>query len=189
MCRIATLFTVFSFLLFSMAGAASSSPADSATASKNPETAKKTEAVFKTVTVKKWTFSYAIDGKNLVAKVSYPTKGWVAIGFNPKRKMANANIVIGCASDKGVVIRNDYGIAPTEHKAKVDIGRKDCISDGNVTMVNKVTTLFFTMPLDNGDPKDEPLVPGKEITVLFAAGDQPDLTVEHFDVTKTKLTL
>jgi hypothetical protein len=153
------------------------------------DTAKKAEVQFKTVNVKKWIFSYAIDGKNLVAKVSYPTKGWVAIGFNPKRKMAGANMVIGKVSDKGVYIQNHYGTAPTEHKPKVDLGRKDCISDGNVTQNNGVTTVFFTIPLNDGDPKDPVLVPGQETTVIFAAGDAHDITEQHFDAAKTKLTL
>jgi hypothetical protein len=153
------------------------------------DTAKKAAVSYKTVNVKRWVFSYAIDGKNLVAKVSYPTRGWVAIGFGPSRKMEGANMVIGSVSEKGVVIKNHYGVSPVSHKAKADIGRKDCISDGNVTQKDGITTIFFTMPLNDGDPKDAVLVPGKEMPVIFAAGDAADITSEHSDSTKTKLAL
>ena len=41
------------------------------------------------------TFAWKIDGDTLHAKVSAKTKGWVAVGFNPTKKMQDANYIIG----------------------------------------------------------------------------------------------
>ena len=47
----------------------------------------------------KFSFTYKIDGTNLAGTLTYPTIGWVAVGFNPTRVMNNATIIIGAEVD------------------------------------------------------------------------------------------
>nr|CAI78689.1 hypothetical protein [uncultured Gammaproteobacteria bacterium] len=150
-------------------------------------------ALVKTITIKKFTFSYSIDGANLSAKVSFPTRGWVAVGFSPKKRMLGANIIIGSISpegpDKGIRIDDQYGIAPTRHKPDAEIGGENNIIDGSAIEENGTTTIFFTIPLDSRDSADTPLVPGTETTVIFAAGKQEDLSAKHSWTAKIKMKL
>jgi len=66
---------------------------------------KSQEPEFKIVTVKDFIFDYKVENDNLIAKVSYPTEGWVAIGFNSTKKMKDANFIIGCNKEgKEIVV-------------------------------------------------------------------------------------
>jgi len=143
---------------------------------------------FTTVTAKKFTFSYRIDEDNLVAKVSCPTKGWVAVGFDPVKKMKGANFIIGCNDNGNQIIVDNYGVKPIKHKADTLIGGKDDIIESSCFEENSITTLSFTIPLDSGDDKDVVINPGKEIKVIFAAGKKDNLKTKHTMLAKAMIT-
>lgn len=143
------------------------------------------QSEFTTVTAKKFSFSYRTDEGNLVAKVSCPTKGWVAVGFNPSKKMKGANFIIGCYDNGKQIVADHFGISAVRHKADTLLGGKNDIVESSCTEKNDITTLSFTIPLDSGDEKDCKLIPGEKTKVIFAAGKKDNFKSKHFTIAKT----
>jgi len=148
--------------------------------------AKKPEWI--TVNSDSFVFTYMISEKNLVAKVSYPTTGWVAIGFNPTTVMKNANIIIGTRINDVPVVSDEYGTGWFSHKPDTSIGGKNNITHGDCTIENGVMTVSFTIPLNSGDGKDGIIERGKPVKVIFAASKKNDLKSKHNVVSKTTVT-
>ena len=143
------------------------------------EKEKSQEPEFMMVTVKDFILDYRVENDNLIAKVSYPTKGWVAIGFNPVKKMKGANFIIGCNKEGKEIIGDHYGVNPVGHKADTLIGGKNNLIESSCTEEEGRTTLSFTIPLNSGDEKDGVLKKGKENKIIFAAGKKDDLKTKH----------
>ena len=125
------------------------------------------------------TLQWRVKGEHLDVIVNAPTTGWVAVGFDPVRRMKGANIVIGFVKDAEVFIRDDYGVARTFHRADEKVGGKDNITDVSGSETGGSTELAFTIPLDSGNPGDKVLVPGKDYTVLLAYGSKDNFTTYH----------
>jgi hypothetical protein len=144
---------------------------------------------FATVKAGKFVFLYRVDGPNLVAKVSYPTAGWVGVGFNPVKMMMGANFILGTIVEGKAVVSDEFGDSKYSHVPDSTQGGKNDIIGGDVVMDKALMTMSFTIPLSSGDTKDAVLEKGKKITVLFAAGKKPGLKSKHSDIEKTTITL
>jgi hypothetical protein len=149
----------------------------------------KGKSEFKVVKAKQFTFSCKVDGENLVAQVSYPTTGWVAVGFNPKKMMKGAQFILGAFANGKAVLSDEFGDAEDSHAPDTTLGGKNNIIAGDVSIDNGTTTMSFTIPLISGDNKDAVLERGKPITVIFAAGKKPDLKTKHGALGFTTITL
>jgi hypothetical protein len=144
----------------------------------------------KTVKAGKFTFSYVIEGKNLKGSVSVKTNGWVAIGFNPKNIMQDANIIIGTIIDGKPFLSDDFGDEMFSHRPDTSIGGTYNILAGDVKQDSGgTTTMSFTIPLDSGDPKDTKLVPGQKVKLIFSTGANFDIKKKHKDNAKATITL
>jgi hypothetical protein len=144
---------------------------------------------FATAKAGKFVFLYKVDGLNLVAKVSYPTAGWVGVGFNPVKMMMGANFILGTIVDGKAVVSDEFGDSKYTHVADSNQGGKNDIVNSDVVTDKGVMTMSFTIPLNSGDTKDAVLEKGKKITVLFAAGKKSDLKKQHNAIEKTTITL
>jgi hypothetical protein len=144
---------------------------------------------FSTAKAGKFAFFYKVDGQNLVGKVSYPTAGWVGVGFNPVKMMKGANFILGTLAEGKAVVSDEFGTSKTSHAPDTTVGGKNNIIEGNVTAENGVLTLSFTIALNSGDDKDVVLEKGKPIKVIFAAGKKPDIRKMHSDIESTTITL
>jgi hypothetical protein len=151
--------------------------------------AKSQDTTLKTVTAGKYTMTYQVDGKNLVATVSCQTKGWVAVGFGPKNVMQDANFIIGTVINGKAVVTDEFGDGMFSHRPDTALGGKNDIIAGDCKQANGVTTLSFTIPLDSGDPKDVALVPGQKVKVIFSTGETNDTGKKHKTTAKTVITL
>jgi hypothetical protein len=144
---------------------------------------------FSTVKAGKFVFLYKTEGENLVGKVSYPTAGWVGVGFNPVKMMKGANFILGTLAADKALVSDEFGTSNTSHAPDTTIGGKNNIIDGNVAIENGTTTVSFTIPLNSGDDKDAVLEKGKPIKVIFAAGKKPDIKKIHGDIESATITL
>lgn len=113
---------------------------------------------------------WKIDGDMISLQISAATTGWIAVGFDPSKQMADANIVIGYVADGQVFLRDDYGVGNVKHGADVDNGGTDNLSDVTGSEENGVTTIRFSMPLDSGDPLDRALSAGSTHKILASHG-------------------
>lgn len=131
------------------------------------------------ITAKKMTFAWTINGANVDIKISAKTTGWVAVGFNPTKKMKDANIIIGYVKDGKVVISDEFGSKMTGHSGDGTGGGQDNISNRAGTEESGVTTLSFTIPLNSGDPKDGVIVANGDTKILLAYGNRDSFRPRH----------
>ena len=159
------------------------------TAANDSAVATAKETPYTTVKAGKFTFAYKVDGANLCARVTYPTKGWVAVGFNPTSMMKGANMIMGALVNGKTVSSDEYGVSDVSHKPDTAIGGKNNILSADCKQANGVTEFSFTIPLDSGDPKDVKLSVGAKVKVIFAAGATANFKDKHIDVEKKTITL
>lgn len=128
----------------------------------------------------KMTFDWSVNGDQLAVKLSAPTKGWVAIGFNPSKKMKDANIIIGYVKKGKVKILDEFGTAATQHKSDKKIGGTNSVTVIGGSEEGNTTTIEFSIPLDSGDAKDTAIDPNADIVAIFAYGpDRDSFRVKH----------
>ena len=157
------------------------------TSQSSPAVQEKNE--FKVVNAKKFVFSYKVDGDNLIARISYPTAGWVGVGFNPVKMMQGANFIIGSVAGDKTVISDEFGATKYSHAPDTAHGGKYDIVNSSVVSEKGMMTMSFTIPLRSGDDKDVVLEKGKPIKVIFAAGKKPDLGKKHSFLAGATITL
>jgi hypothetical protein len=158
------------------------------TTSTNAKTLSDQDSTMKTVTAGKFTFCYKIDGPNLVAMVSYPTTGWVSVGFNPVKAMKGACIIMGAVEQGKALVSEQFGTGLFSHKSVTELGGKNVLVASDCVVKDAVATLSFTLPLNSGDSKHVKIVPGDETTIIFAAGKTSDMSKKHMDKKKITVT-
>jgi hypothetical protein len=126
------------------------------------------------IDVEKMSFAWKVDGENLVVKLSAETTGWVGIGFNPSKKMKDANYVIGYVKKGEAKIRDDFGVGERKHKADEKLGGTSNSTLIGGTEENGMTTLEFSLPLSSGDKHDTIIDPAGDTIVLLAYGGKRD---------------
>lgn len=132
---------------------------------------------------------WMVDGENLNVKVSTQTEGWVAVGFNPSRKMKDANIIIGFVENGTVTIEDHFGNGQISHRSDTSLGGNDDVSNKAGTEVNGVTELSFTIPLDSGEQDDRALMEGETYKVIFASYRKDKITMKHNHRSSVMITL
>jgi len=142
------------------------------------------------VQAKKISFAWKVDGDTLAVKMSAQTKGWVGIGFNPSKKMKDADFVLGYVKDGKAKIIDEFGSGMTKHTSDKKL-------DGTVdaTLVagsekDGVTTIEFTMPLKSADKHDTVFDIDGDTVVLLAYGpDRDSFKTKHKYRTTVKVNL
>lgn len=127
-----------------------------------------------TLTSKKITFEWKINGANIDIRLSAPTKGWVGVGFNPSKQMKDANFIIGYVKNGKVKVTDDYGKSNKTHGKDSKAGGKKDVTGISGSEENGATTIAFTIPLNSGDSKDKALDINADTTVLLAYGSGRD---------------
>ena len=115
-------------------------------------------------------FEWRIEGENIRLRLEAPTTGWIAVGFDPTRIMSDANMIIGYRNGDEQVLEDHYGNSIVTHVRDTQGGGTDDIIEYEVNEANGSTSFEALIPLDSGDSRDRPLVPGNEHRVIFAHG-------------------
>lgn len=114
---------------------------------------------------------WRVEDDEVEVRVSGPTTGWVAVGFDAGFGMQNANILIGYVRGDEVVVTDQFGVTTVTHQLDSEIGGSRDVRLLGGSEVDGVTQLHFRIPLDSGDSRDRPLVPGQEYRVILAYGE------------------
>ncbi len=133
--------------------------------------------------------SWRVAADALEVKVSAPTTGWVAVGFDPSRMMKDANILIGYVDGSSIVVTDQFGVATTSHRLDEAIGGRTDVTVIGGSESDGVTELHFSIPLDSGDERDRVLTPGSEYTVILAHGENDADDVESYHKARAALTI
>lgn len=139
-------------------------------------------------TVGGFILSWQPDSGFLHVRVSAPTTGWVAVGFNSMPQMLGANLIIGYVHGDTVRIQDDFGMDAHTHMADVAGEGFDNVGQRSGSESGGRTEIAFIIPLDSGDPRDVPLVVGRTYSLLLSYGaDGADDFVSYhsFRVTAT----
>ncbi len=126
------------------------------------------------VKVKKMSFGWKIAGDTLAVKMSAETEGWVGIGFNPSKKMKDANFVLGYVKKGEAKIIDEYGDSPTKHSSDKKLGGTTDATLVGGTEEGGITTIEFTMPLNSTDKYDPAIDINGDTVVLLAYGPGRD---------------
>ncbi|MBB6480370.1 DOMON domain-containing protein [Spirochaeta isovalerica] len=124
-------------------------------------------------------FEWKIIGSQLQIRLSAPTEGWIAVGFNPSRMMKDADYKMAYVDGDVVVLEDHFGTGNISHKKDSDIGGTDDFQLISGSESNGTTTVEFTMPLNSGDEMDSVLSPGDEVKVLLAYANRDSLSRKH----------
>ena len=132
------------------------------------------------VTTKKMSFAWKIDGETLHGKMSAKTKGWVGVGFNPSKKMKDANFILGYVKGGEAKVVDHFGTKATGHEADKKKGGSDDVTLVAGSEENGMTTIEFTMPINSGDSQDGTLTVDGDTVLLLAYGpDRDSLKPRH----------
>jgi hypothetical protein len=132
---------------------------------------------------------WMVDGDDLHVVFSSITSGWIAVGFNPTRKMKDANIIMGYVDDGEVTIEDHFGNSQISHRNDEAMGGTNNVIIIDGSEIEGVTELSFTIPLDSGDPHDRALVEGQTYKVIFASHTKDKITMKHNRRTSREITL
>ena len=126
-------------------------------------------------------FLWRLREDSIDIKLVAPTRGWVAVGFNPEtgETMKGADLIIGFVEDGKVEVLDDYGTMKDKHKDDDKIGGQYNVSNVSGSEANGTTEVSFTIPLNSGDAKDRPLSLEKDNTVLLAYGKSDKVVLKH----------
>lgn len=125
------------------------------------------------------TFQWKVVGQMLQIKLTAPSEGWVAVGFNPSRMMKDADYKMGYVDGSTVVLEDHFGTGNISHKLDTDIGGSDDFELIGGFEKDGSTTIEFRMPLNSGDEKDSILREGDDVKVLLAYSNRDSLTRKH----------
>jgi hypothetical protein len=119
------------------------------------------------------------EGPSLIIRISAPSRGWVAVGFEPTQAMKDANFLIAYVKDGTVYVRDDYGTERGKHAADTQLGGKNDVKAISGNEKDGITEVTFSIPLDSGDVYDKPLLPGNEYLILLAFGKSDSFSAVH----------
>ncbi|MBN1835885.1 MAG: hypothetical protein JW820_08540 [Spirochaetales bacterium] len=122
---------------------------------------------------------WRVEGPRLRLVLEAPTRGWVGIGFKPEFKMQGANFLIGYVRRGEAFIEDHAGTHKDKHGADTRLEGTRDVELVAGSEADGRTRLEFTIPLDSGDPRDKPLVPGERVPLLLCYGPDDSVTRVH----------
>lgn len=150
---------------------------------------------WQTYTLEGYTFEWLVEDSlsSLRVKITAPTTGWVAVGFDPTSFMSEANLIIGYVDGDTTDIRDDYGTGAVTHDADTNLGGTNDVETilGMESEANELTMLEFRIPLNSGDQYDKVLEKGNTYLIIFAYGysHADDYTTQHAWAGSTSIEL
>jgi hypothetical protein len=142
---------------------------------------------FNSTTINGMTFRWRFDKEHLQCRVTAPTKGWVAIGFNAKDELSGTNLIMGAVEQDYVTIDDRFIVKPGDHKSITELGGSEAIVQRAGAEENGKTSISFSIPLSVNDKFHHNLVEGQEYYVLMAFSQEDDF--QHHSIMRTTIKL
>lgn len=134
-------------------------------------------------TLEGFTFEWLVEDStaSLRVRMTAPTTGWVAVGFDPSSFMNGANLILGYVEGGTPRVRDDFGTGLTSHEDDTVLGGTADAEALDGSESSGETLVEFRIPLDSGDEYDKVLTEGSSVTVIFARGayGADDFTSQH----------
>ena len=108
------------------------------------------------------------------------TSGWVAVGFQPGKRMKDADIVLGMVSDGETIVIDSHSTGDFgPHGADSDLGGTDDLLGYGARESDGVTVVEFERALNTGDAYDVALQSGVATGIIWAYGTADNEGVKH----------
>lgn len=124
---------------------------------------------------------WRIVGERIFMAIDSEAKGWVSIGFEPTKIMANSDMVFGFVETSGSVKAVDAWSTGMfgPHPADVDQGGKDSIlSFAGLRTGNRVV-FEFSRDLVTGDKYDKPIPAKGALKIIWAYSQSMGFNAKH----------
>ncbi|HKL58715.1 MAG TPA: DOMON domain-containing protein [Sphaerochaeta sp.] len=138
---------------------------------------------------KDWSFSWVFKAESIEFTMSAPTTGWISLGFNPTKRMKDADYILAYVKDGKVYISDEYGTGNTSHSSDVSLGGQESAKATSFKEEAKKTTITFSLPLNSGDRYDTVFVEGETCKVLGAYGTSKNFSARHKKRDSIEITL
>jgi hypothetical protein len=131
----------------------------------------------------RWKF---LPNKQLEIRLSAPTNGWLAIGFNTKSGLKGTNLIMATIKNAEVEIEDHYIIAAGDHQKVEDLGGKNHLLEFSGTESLTETKIIFTLDTQ-ADDHHHHLKAGHEYFILLAYSRSDDF--DHHSTMRTEVKL
>lgn len=121
-----------------------------------------------------------IQGDTIKMGITAEATGMVAIGWEPTRRMMDADMIIGYREGSEFTLHDTISVGETgPHPDDVDEGGAFSLENYMIGEEGGVTTIEFTRLLDTGDDMDNPLPATGTVKFIWATSDSDDFTSYH----------
>lgn len=133
------------------------------------------------------TFSWCHDNTSLIGKLSAPTNGWIAIGFNEEPGLKNTRFIMAATSLTPIRAEEHVAHIP-DHKTVTDLGLDPALQKVSGSYANGRSHLAFQMSQTIAGRPALSLAPGSRVHVMLAwsqavAFDHHSAWRKHFPLT------
>lgn len=128
-----------------------------------------------------FTLYWTVEGDRIHMAVDAVAAGWVSVGFDPTRIMANSDMIFGLVGADGKVSALDTwstGMFGPHPEDSAQGGRADILASAGKRTAGRVV-FEFTRMLDTGDPRDKAISLTGSTKVIWAVGRDLVFTSKH----------
>lgn len=144
---------------------------------------------WKTVEIEDVELSWTRTEDTFTFRITAPTEGWVAVGFQGGPAMKDAAIYIGYADGSEGYFRDDHGTSPISHQADTQLGGSDDIMEASAWESDGHTTFEFSVASEPADDLDYRFTEGSEVRVILAYGSSDSFSGMHSEAHTAEVEL
>lgn len=126
------------------------------------------------LTAENMTVQWRVDQTMIHLKLTAPTEGWVAIGFDPEDAMRGADIIMGAVKNGKVKIVDHYADKKRGHTPDDKLGGKEDVINPQGSEVDGTTSIWFSLPLGSDEKWDKTIDVNRMYPIMLAYGAGPD---------------
>ncbi|MEM6264099.1 MAG: DOMON domain-containing protein [Bacteroidota bacterium] len=145
------------------------------------------EEDFRSIQKNGMAFQWRIQGEFLEMKLSGPTIGWIAMGFNPKPGLTGTNLIMGHVTDQGTKMEDLYILGPGNPQPVNKLGGTFSLPAIKGHEDDSGTYLEYQIPLQAKDAYHHTLKPGQQYYVLLAYSVSDDF--DHHSRMRTEVSI
>ncbi|MEW7007863.1 DOMON domain-containing protein [Lentilitoribacter sp. EG35] len=119
------------------------------------------------------TFHWHHHQNRIVGKLTAPTRGWIAVGFNAQNSLKNTRFVMATVSTPAIHIE-EHEAGTGGHQSIESLGGKRTVKFVNSEFLDGISCLEFSFPHEISDRPDLDLSPGSPCYLMLAWSNSID---------------
>lgn len=127
-----------------------------------------------TVSFRGMTVAWSFEADRIHFKLSAPTDGWVAIGFNQHEGIQDTYLIMGRVANKRVEVVEHYTLSPGNYQPILELGETEQVRNIRGGAEVGITQLSFSLPLKAKGQYQKDLFQGMEYYLIMAYSQEDD---------------